>query len=289
MERNYAMPIIDSHHHIWNPAELPMPELPEELHRAYLPNDLAKEIQSAGVDYTICVQAFPQSEEGNRWLFRQANGSPFIAGVVAWADLTHPETIGRDLNELQKEPKFVGIRHIVEAEPNVDWIVQEPVIRSLRELARRDIPYDMLAKPQHLKNVLRVINEVPELRVVIDHIAKPNIAAGGSPGWAEDMAAIARNQQVYCKISGLTTEANWKTWTAEEIEPYVKHIIDIFGWDRIMFGGDWPVCLLAGSYQEVIDLTNYMLREATEDARAKVFGKNAIDFYKIRIGESQKV
>ena len=277
---------VDGHVHFLDPNELDMPQLPPEaavLNRAYLPGDIHGEFVKAGISHGVLVQCYPQTLETNRWLFRQANSTDCIAGVVAWVDLQKPDAIGHTLDNLQKEPKFVGIRHISEDEPDIDWIVQKNVLKSLEELARRDIPYDMNVKPQHLKNVLKVAKEVPTLRMIIDHIAKPNIAKGSFTEWAEDMGTIAENQQVYCKLSGMITEADWKSWTASDIAPYVLHVTSVFGWDRVVFGSDWPVCLLAGNYQKVWKLVNDILSEITNEQKAKVFGDNAKRFYGLKI------
>jgi L-fuconolactonase len=235
-----------------------------------------------GVRRTVLVQGYPQTLEGNRWLFRQANVTDYVSGVVAWINLQEPASAGPILDALGKEPKFVGIRHIVEEEPDVNWIIREPVIESLRELARREVRFDMLAKPQHLRNVLQVLETVPGLRMVIDHIAKPDIAHGGSSGWAENMAAIAEHRQVYCKLSGMITEADRASWNASQLKPYVHQIIAGFGWDRVMFGSDWPVCLLAGSYQQVWDALREALGEMTAEQNRNVFGINAARFYGLK-------
>jgi len=281
------MIIVDSHHHLWDPRELDVPPAPPEaaiLNRAYMPDELQQEFAKGGVDYGVLVQGYPQTLEANKWFFRQANSSDSIAGVVAWVNLENPDSAAAMVDELVKEPKFVGVRHITEGEPDLNWMVRNTVLESLGELARRDIPYDMNAKPQHLKNVLKVIEKVPHLRMVIDHIAKPNIARGDSPHWAEDLAEVAQYPQAYCKLSGMITEADWTKWRPTDLAPYVHHVIDVFGWNRVMFGSDWPVCLLAGSYQQVWDALSETLGEISDEQKRKVFGANARQFYKLKIG-----
>lgn len=281
------MTVVDSHQHFWDPGEQDLPDWFVEsavLGRAYRPEDLRPELSKAGVDATVLVQAPPQTLDTNHWMFRLADDAGFVAGVVGWIDLEDPAQAGSVLDELGREPKFVGIRHIYEDEPDVDWIVRPAVLESLRELARRDVPYDMLVRPRHLGNVLRVLDEVGNLAMVIDHIAKPDIAQGGSPGWAEDMAAIAQSPRVYCKLSGMITEADRQHWKPSDLAPYVRHVIDAFGWDRVMFGSDWPVCLLAGDYQRVWNALREALGDISDERKAKVFGANAIRFYRLRIG-----
>lgn len=277
--------IIDSHHHFWDPAKLKLPAPPPEaalLAHAYLPAHLRPQLQAVGVNSTVLVQAYPQTHQCNRWLFDQANSSDFVLGVVAWADLLDPTALPDALDALIKEPKFVGLRHIVEDEPDLNWILQPPVLQSLKILADRGIPFDMLVKPPHLKNVLKILDKLPNLRMVIDHIAKPNIANGGSDGWDENITAIARNKNVYCKLSGMITEADWKNWKPSDLTPYVQHVISVFGWDRVMFGSDWPVCLLAGQYQQVFDALNEAFGKITQAQRDMVFADNAIRFYGLK-------
>jgi L-fuconolactonase len=278
--------VVDSHQHFWDPAALKLPPNPPEaavLNRAFLPADLEREIKPLGINYTVLVQGYPQTDEANRWLFEQSNSADFVKGVVAWVDLQKPDQAGRALEELKKQPKFVGIRHIVQDEPDVNWIVREPVLESFKELARHKIPYDMVIKPQHLRNVLKVANRVPQLSIVIDHIAKPDIAAGGSPGWAETLTAVAQSPKVYCKLSGMVTEADHHKWKPSDLTPYVHHATEAFGWDRVMYGSDWPVCLLAASYRQVWDALHEALGAISEEQRRKVFGANAVRFYGLKV------
>jgi L-fuconolactonase len=277
--------VIDSHQHFWDRVALRLPPPPPEasvLSPAFLPAELQREIRKVGVNRTVLVQGYPQNPEANRWYFGQANATEYICGVVAWMDLQDPARASLTLEELIKEPKFVGIRHIVEDEPDINWILRGPVLESLAVLARRHVPFDMLVKPKHLENVLKVLDRVPDLPMVIDHIAKPNIAGGGSPGWAEHLAGIAQYPRVYCKLSGMVTEADLHKWKASDLTPYVTHVIKVFGWERVMFGSDWPVCLLAASYQQVWQAIHEALGQIDGDQRNKIFGANAIRFYRLK-------
>ena len=278
--------VVDSHQHFWDPVTLKLPPSPPEaavLNRAFLPAELWEQIKPLGVNYTVLVQGFPQTYEANHWYFKQANSAHFVKGVVAWVDLQKPDRAGAALEELKKEPKFAGIRHIVQDEPDVNWLVREPVLESFKELARHKVPFDMVVKPQQLGNVLAVLNKVPDLSVVIDHIAKPNIAAGGSPGWAENLTAVAQSPRVYCKLSGMVTEADHHKWKPSDLTPYVHHAIEAFGWDRVMYGSDWPVCLLAASYRQVWQAIHEVLGNISNEQRNKVFGANAVRFYGLKI------
>jgi len=282
----FLLAIIDSHQHFWDPRTTEFPEFPGEaqvLNRPFLPEDLAGAMRKTGVDYTVLVQALPQKREMNEWYFDIADDCGFVAGVVAWVDLLRPREIPKALDALQKESRFVGVRHVVELEPDVDWLVHSSVVESLRELAKRDIPFDLCIKPRHLEIVLRLLEEVNGLRLVIDHMAKPDIAAGGSVGWHRNLAKIASNPRVHCKLSGLVTEADWKNWSAGNLVPYVRYVIDLFGYERIMFGSDWPVCLLAADYQQVWDLANELLDGIADEQRELVFGANAARFYGLSV------
>jgi L-fuconolactonase len=278
--------VVDSHQHFWDPHELATPPPPPKaaiLGRAYRPADLETEIRAVGVDYTVLVQGYPQSVEANRWLFKQANATPFVAGVVAWLDLQAPERAGAAIERLKTEPKFAGIRHVVEDESDIDWIVRPPVIESLRQLARARVPFDMLVRPQHLPNVLQVIAKVPDLDMVIDHIAKPPIVRGTMDGWARQMTEIGRHPRVYCKVSGMITEADWQRWKPADLRPYIQHVLEAFGWDRVMYGSDWPVCLLAGSYRRVWDALHEALGPIAPPRNAGLFGANATKFYGLQL------
>ena len=194
MERQNDVVIVDSHQHFWDPGELNLPPMSPEtqvLNRAYMPENLAKEIKTAGVDYTVLVQGLPQEIATNDWYFQKANNCDFVAGVVAWVNLLESASIGTALDRLQREPKFVGVRHIIDLEPDVDWMVQTAVIEGFCEIARRRIPFDMCVNVKHLENVLKILDRVNDLQVVIDHIAKPAIAKGGIPACVEACSSQA--------------------------------------------------------------------------------------------------
>jgi len=279
--------IIDSHQHFWESSALssiiPAATEIDILGKEYKPEHLRGHLRKLCIDYTVFVQAYPQNFDNNKWMFEIANKTDFVAGVVAWADMQKPNEIASVINLMQQEPKFCGIRHIVEAEPNIDWIVQPRVLESFRELSKHKIAYDMLAKPRHLKNVIKLMETVGDLKIVIDHIAKPEIAKGGTPGWEENMKIIAQYPGIYCKLSGMITEADRKTWKPTDLEPYICKIIDMFGYDRVMFGSDWPVCLLAGEYEDVWEALCKILSGINDEQKEKVFGLNALNFYNLKL------
>lgn len=274
--------VVDSHHHFWDLSELDYPWMPpgdSVLKKNHLPADLKPLIDEVGVERTVIVQAHPSLEEA-RWLLGLAAEHDFIAGVVAWVDLADP-AVGGTLDELQQDPYFKGVRHIWHDEPDPGWIMQAPVINGLKELAQRDIPYDLLPRPQHLTYIPRVLDAVPGLRTVVDHIAKPLIAERVFEPWLSDLKRVAEIPGVYCKVSGMITEADMDNWKPDDLVPYVDNVVDMFGYNRLMFGSDWPVCTLAGSYRQVFHAASRALGKMSVADRNAVFGGNAERFYKL--------
>ena len=212
------------------------------------------------------------------WLLDLASKHRMILGVVAWVDLTDSR-IGAKLDHLQAHPKFKGVRHPVHDEADDRWLLRPNVLNGLRELERRKIPYDLLLRPQHLPAAIELVSKVPNLKMVVDHISKPLIAKRQMAGWEENIAALSKSPNVYVKMSGMITEAEWKTWTADHLRPYVQHVWKLFGPDRCMFGSDWPVCLLAGVWKEVLAGFTQALGPTPEPERTKVMGETAVRFY----------
>ena len=279
---NSSSPVVDSHHHFWDVGKLEyqwMPPGESVLRRNYLPEDLAPELNQAGVDKTVIVQAH-QSVEETMWLLDIAENNEFVAGVVGWVDLTAAD-VGDTLDELQANPWFKGVRHIWHDEPDDDWLARPGPVNGLREVAARGLAYDFLVRPQHLKYVPEIMDKVPDLRSVIDHIAKPLIAEKVVEPWLEDLREVANIPGMMCKVSGMVTEADLDNWTPDDLAPYVAHVLGMFGYDRLMYGSDWPVCLLGGSYQEVIGAAKTTLSSLTSEETEAVFGKNAARFYRL--------
>lgn len=275
---------IDSHQHYWNPDLIKygwMPPAPHPLRKNFLPGDLEPTLRENNFDGSVVVQAAQVPEEAT-WLLNLASQHKSILGVVAWVDL-QDANVGKVLDQLQKNPKFVGVRHLIHDEPDVQWMLQPNVIRGLKELQSRKVPYDLLLKPPHLPYVPRLLDEVPDLPMVIDHIAKPYIKEGIFDGWAKDMERIAKHPGLHCKLSGMITEADHKNWKAEQLTPYVQHSLKIFGFDRLMFGSDWPVCTLAGTWKQVLAAFTQALGAQNADDRAKILGPVAAKFYGLKI------
>ena len=271
---------IDAHQHYWELSRLDyswMPAEPSPLRRDYRPSDLKPILDVHHFDGTVAVQAHHSLDEA-RWLLQLAGENDFIKGVVAWVDLTDPEA-GKRLDELQRDARFKGVRHLVHDEPDPRWLLRPDVLRGLKELERRKIPYDLLLRPVHLPLVPVLAEKLPTLRMVIDHIAKPSIATGEFENWAHLMEAVFPIRQIYCKLSGMITEAAWHNWNASDLRPYVQFVLQGFGPERLMFGSDWPVCLLAGTWKEVLAAATQALGPLNVEVREQILGRTATAFY----------
>jgi L-fuconolactonase len=276
--------IIDSHQHVWKVGKFDYPWMSPELgvlYRDYVPEMLEPILNENSVDRTILVQASNSLSETG-WLLSLADRYQFIAGVVGWVDLTDPEMVV-DLEGFKANPKFKGVRHLVESEPADDWLVQPDVLSGLQLLDQHDVSYDLLVHTGHLKHVCTVAESLPRLRLVVDHMAKPPITSGEMAEWSQGIQAVAAYPNVYCKLSGLVTEANHSSWRIEELQPYVQGALEYFGPERMIFGSDWPVCLLAASYAQVLEAFQTLLRELSDEERAMIFSGNAAGFYQLQM------
>jgi L-fuconolactonase len=282
------MPLIDSHQHFWKVGLFDYPWMSPDLgvlYQDYLPPALEPVLRESGVSQTVLVQASNSLEE-TRWLLGLADRYPFIAGVVGWVDLAGSDVAGQ-LDEFIAHPKFKGVRHLVESERSDDWLVQPSVLDGFHVLASHGIPYDMLVHTRHLKHVVTIAKECPELPLVVDHLAKPPIAAGEFDQWSREIGRVAENRNVSCKISGLVTEADVRNWTSEDLRPYVNRAVELFGPGRLIFGSDHPVCLLAASYRQVLDSAFELLGHLGDASIENIFRRNAISFYKLEEGSEQ--
>ncbi|MCW1994538.1 L-fuconolactonase [Bradyrhizobium diazoefficiens] len=280
--------VIDAHQHFWDPAraDYPWMDAPElaPIRRAFGPADLAPLLKANGIDASIVVQCRSALEETEEFL-RIAHATPSVVGVVGWVDLTDG-ALGDTLDRLGAAPggdKLVGIRHQVHDEADPDWLLREDVRRGLAALFVRDLTYDFLVRTRELPAAIATAQAFPNARFVLDHAAKPPIASGGSAEWADRIEALAACGNVWCKISGLATEAKWNDWDAERLLPFVQHAATCFGEDRLIFGSDWPVCLLAGSYAEIKGALEACLAKLGPGARDKAFGMNAKAAYRLAI------
>jgi L-fuconolactonase len=273
---------IDAHQHFWkySPSEYGwIDDSLAKLRRDFLPLDLKPELERNGFYGSVAVQA-RQSLEETRWLLELAQSAPFILGVVGWVDL-RSANVRSQLAEFAANPKLVGIRHIVQSEPDKRFLLQPDFLRGIAALEEFGLAYDILIYTQHLGVAAEFVGQFPRQRFVLDHMAKPPIRSGEIADWQEGVRKLAEFPNVLCKLSGLVTEASWQTWTPQQIEPYLKTVFDYFGPDRLMIGSDWPVCLVAGSYSRIVGLVADYLGQYPAKAQAAVLGENAQRFWRL--------
>ncbi len=272
--------VIDSHQHFWryNPVrDAWINASMSALQRDFLPEDLKPELDVHGVDACIAVQA-DQSETETNFLLELAEKHDFIKAVVGWIDLSHEDVADR-LAHFSQFKKLSGFRHVVQGEREVNFLLGKDFCRGIAALEDFNFTYDILVFPHHLGVVLEFVRRFPRQKFVIDHLAKPYIKDGFFDGWAALMREIGKCENVSCKISGMVTEADWENWRYENFTPYLDHVVKCFGVKRLMFGSDWPVCLLAGGYGDVIGVVRKYFEDFTSAEKARVFGKNALAFY----------
>ena len=271
---------IDSHQHFWKYAATEYPWIGQgtPLQRDWLPGDLEAVATKVGIHGSVAVQA-RQTLEESRWLLELADKSPFIKGVVGWVDL-QSEKVEDDLAALSKHKKFVGVRHVVQGEA-ADFMLKPEFLRGLAALHAFDFTYDLLLFPKHLPSSVKVVEKLSHQRFVLDHIAKPMIRAGMMQPWKDDLRELAKHKNVSCKISGMVTEAKMPGWKAEDFRPYLDVVFEAFGEDRVMFGSDWPVCLLGGSYEQIHALAADYFKQFPAAAQEKFLGGNAVKFYNL--------
>jgi L-fuconolactonase len=275
---------IDAHQHFWRydaQRDGWITDGMSVLKRDFLPDELLPELAANGVDGCIAVQA-DQSERETLFLLELAAQHGTIAGVVGWVDLRSPSLVDR-LEYFSQFEKLRGFRHVAQAEADNEFMLREDFMRGIGALAEFDFTYDILIYPKQLPAAIRLVDKFPKQPFVIDHIAKPEVKSGRISSWAEQMRTIAANPNAYCKVSGLVTEADWHGWRAEDFRPYLDVVFEAFGVDRLIFGSDWPVCLLAGSYRRVKQLVADYVRIFSDADKAKIFGANAIHFYGLRV------
>lgn len=279
--------VIDAHQHFWryDAAEHTWMS-PEQgvLKRDYLPNDLAPILASAGVHGTVAVQARRLLKE-TEWLLDLAAAEPFIRGVVGWFDFAAP-TLEVDLERLAANPLLVGARELIHDNTSDSYSTSAEHVRGVTAVQRAGLAYDLLLRPQHLTSATALVDLFPEQRFVVDHLAKPAVAAGEHEPWARNLKALAQRPNVYCKLSGLVTEADWQNWRSEQLTPYLLTALEAFGSSRVMFGSDWPVCLCAADYVTVKSLVEGAVGALSADEQAAVFGANARRFYRLNAAPS---
>jgi L-fuconolactonase len=278
--------IVDAHHHFWDPTRADYPWMSDELakiRRQFGPADLEPELLRYGVARSIVVQARADLDE-TRELLATAAATNFVAGVIGWIDLTDPDT-AQTIATLKAQPggaKLVGIRHQVHDEPDPSWLLRDDVQRGLAAVSAAGLVYDLLVRTRELPAALETARRFEDMRFVIDHIGKPSIRDGqGTQAWAQAMAPFGDLPRVSCKLSGMVTEADWTRWQPQDLAPYVNRVLGWFGPQRCLFGSDWPVCLLAADYGQVLDALRTTLDGIDRTATEEVWGATAIRVYQL--------
>jgi L-fuconolactonase len=273
---------IDAHQHFWHYSVEEYGWIGPDmavLKQDRLPQDLAPLLKGANLDGTVAVQA-RQSLEETQWLMELADQYKFIKGVVGWVDLCSPD-LRRQLDRFGAHPKLCGVRHVVQDEPDDQFMLRDDFQRGLAALAAFDLTYDILIFPQHLHVASEVVARFPDQPFVLDHIAKPLIKDGVIEPWAAGIRRLAAFPNVACKVSGMVTEADWHGWQPADLQPYLDVVFEAFGLQRIMFGSDWPVCTVAGTYGEVAGLVAAYAQKLSGDEQAAIWGETAREFYRL--------
>jgi L-fuconolactonase len=274
---------VDAHQHFWkyNPAEYEwIDDSMAAIRRDFLPEDLEPELERNDFQGSIAVQV-RQTLEETRWLLELANRSSKILGVVGWVDLRSPD-VRSQLSEFTRNPKLVGIRHIVQSEPDDHFLLRQDFLVGITSLEEFDLAYDILIYTKHLPVAAEFVERFPKQRFVLDHLAKPAIKIQEVESWAAGIRRLAAFPNVSCKLSGLVTEADWQRWKPEDFTPYLDIAFEAFGTSRLMIGSDWPVCLVAGSYNRTIDVVKDYLKQHNAEIREAVLGENARRFWKLK-------
>lgn len=274
---------IDAHHHFWkfDAAEYPWIRPSDQLLRKdFLPDDFEPELKGAGITGTIAVQA-RQSLEETRWLLELADRHDFIQGVVGWAPLTEV-SVGATLERLAAHPKLRAIRHVLHDEADERYILREDFNRGVAELKRFDLAYDILIFERHLPQTIEFVDRHPNQIFIVDHLAKPRVRDGLVSPWRENMRELARRPHVYCKISGLATEADHSRWSETQFTPYMDWILSSFGPERVLFGSDWPVCLLAIGYCQWAEMVARFVGRLPDGEQQRIWSATAREAYKLR-------
>jgi L-fuconolactonase len=276
------MQIIDAHNHFWqyDPREYAwMSAEMSILRKDYLPEQLKAQMDRHGVQATVAVQA-RQSLEENHFLLDLADKFPFIKGVVGWLDL-QKEAVAEELRIFSAHPKFKGIRHMIQSEEDDRFMLQPDFMRGIALLKDFDLTYDILIAEKQLPVSIKFVEAFPDQKLVLDHLAKPSIRSGSLEPWSGHIRTLAQNKNLYCKLSGLVTEAKHRHWKEAEMKPYLDVVFEAFGPERLMFGSDWPVCLLAADYSRVLRLIQEYIGQLSSLEQEMVMGLNARNFYKL--------
>ena len=274
---------IDSHQHFWKYDPIDYDWINDEMaviRKDFFPGDLEPLLKQNGFDGCVAVQAH-QSEQETEQLLNYADQYKFVKGVVGWVDL-QADNIEARLAHYQQFEKLKGLRHVLQGEPQRDLMLQPRFKKGISLLSKFGFTYDILIFPDQLRFAKELVKEFSQQAFVIDHIAKPYIKDKKTDEWEVDMQAIAQHDNVYCKISGMVTEADWQTWKIDDFKPYLDIVVNSFGTSRVLFGSDWPVCLVAGSYEKVLEIVKNYFNPFSAQEQDLVFGENAVKFYNLK-------
>jgi L-fuconolactonase len=275
-------PIIDAHHHLWRYSAVEYDWIDDNmsaLRRDFLPADLLAELAQAGVSAAVSVQA-RQTLEETRWLLNLAQNCEAIRGVVGWAPIASPN-FAASVEALVAQPKLVGLRHVVQAEPK-GFLDSADFNRGIQALCKTRLTYDLLIVEHQLEEAIRFVDRHPQQIFILDHIAKPKIAVQELEPWRSRMRELGQRSNVCCKLSGLVTEDSWSRWSMDSLRPYIDTAAEAFGADRLMAGSDWPVCLLATGYAQWWQLLQNYFEDFSQDEKTNIFGATAIKFYNLK-------
>lgn len=273
---------IDSHHHFWkySPAEYSWIDRDKvALQRDFLPHNLEPELKTSGIDGVLSVQA-RQTIEETKMLLGYAEQYDFIKGVVGWVSLTD-QGVQDELSRLATNPKLKAVRHVVQDEPDNDFILRKDFNRGVGFLKKIGVAYDILIYEQHLPQTIKFVDRHPQQVFILDHIGKPCIRDRSFATWSKSIKNLAKRSNVNCKLSGMVTEADFASWTQEQLQPYFDVVLEAFGPSRLMFGSDWPVCLLGCSYNRWVQVVSRLIAQLTQEEQTKIFGQTACTVYNL--------
>ncbi|MCA2971055.1 MAG: amidohydrolase family protein [Acidobacteriaceae bacterium] len=274
------MTIIDTHHHFWKYSAAEYGWISDEMktiRRDFLPADLKKTLDEAGVSGAVSVQARTTVEESD-WLLGMAEKHDFLRGVVGWVPLTEND-VEKHLERLAAHKKFKGVRHVIQGEPDDNYILRPDFNAGVKKLLKYKLRYDILIYERHLKPAIRFVDQHPNQLFILDHVAKPKIKERILSPWREDMIALGKRPNVYCKLSGMITEADWKKWSSADLAPYLDTALQAFGPKRLLFGSDWPVMLVAGQYKPWVELIKQTIKRYSVAEQEQILSRNAIAAY----------
>jgi len=281
------IPIIDTHLHVWDPGNLRYPWLEDlpPLNRAFLIDDYREATRGFNIEKMVFVQCEAECELYRRevdWVSAIARDKePRIKGIVAWAPLEKGEAVREDLDWLAQNTLVKGVRRIIQFEPDLEFCLRPDFIAGVRLLAEYGLPFDICINHRHYENTIKFIEQLPEVPMILDHIGKPGIKDGLLDPWRDQVRRMASFPNVHCKVSSLATEADHDNWTVDELRPYVDCVFESFGFDRTLFGGDWPVSTLAASYDTCVTTLETLVKDASQEELTKLFHDNAARFYNV--------